>query len=83
MNHTSFMKAIRMYNRDKENKNSTAAILKEKILYSHHTNEEWINLQEELKDFIASNPSQEELDKLQGCGESLAMICSAINEGRI
>ena len=49
----------------------------------NHTNEEWLALQEELIEFIASHPSKEELAELPGCGESLAMICSAIRERRM
>ena len=82
MNHTDFMERVRKHN-NVANPTSQGALLRKKIMHENHTNEEWLMLQEELKMFIASNPSQEEVKQLQGCGESLAMICSAINEGRL
>lgn len=80
MDHTEFMKIVRKYNSDFANPTSQGAIIRKKVLHENHTNEEWLALQEELRAFIASNPSQEELDELQGCGEALAMICSAISK---
>ena len=76
---------IREYNRkqEKELKSSKAVRLRHKIMHESHTNEEWLALQEELREFIATNSSKSELEQLHGCGESLAMICSAINEGRL
>lgn len=83
MNNTDFMERVRKHNNDVANPTSQGALLRKKIMHETHTNEEWLALQEELQTFITSNPSQEELEQLQGCGESLAMICSAINEGRL
>lgn len=83
MNYADFMKIVREHNDTVTSEDSKAAILRRRILHETHSNEEWLALQEKLKSFIASNPSQEEMNQLQGCGESLAMICSAINEGRL
>lgn len=83
MNYADFMKVVRKHNNATISEDSKAAILRRRILHESHSNEEWLAIQEELKSFIASNPSREELNQLQGCGESLAMICSAINEGRL
>ncbi len=85
MTHEDFMKIVREKNewyRHPE-KWTEAERLRERIMSSKKTNEEYLALQEELRTFIASNPPKEELERLQGCGESLAMICSAIREGRM
>ena len=78
MNFKEFMSVNREYNEDKKNKNSRATILRRKIMKENHSNEEWLKLQDELRSFIASNPSREELNELQDCVECLEMICSAI-----
>lgn len=83
MDHTDFMKIVRQYNANKDNEDSNAAKLRKRIMHENHSNAEWLELQEELRCFIAANPSQEELNQLQGCGESLAMICSAIKVGAL
>ena len=83
MEHADFMKTIRKHNNAIENPTSKAALLRKKIMHENHSNDEWLSLQEELREFIASNPSEDELKELQGCGESLAMICKAINEKKI
>lgn len=85
MTHEEFMKIVREKNEWNKHpeKWTQAEQLRERIMSGEKTKEEYLALQEELNAFIASNPSQEELKKLQGCGESLAMICSAINEGRL
>lgn len=76
---------IRKYNKKYEitENSSEADKLRHKIMHVNHTDEEYLALQEELKAFIASNPPEEELERLEGCGESLAMICSAIREKNI
>lgn len=83
MNFEEFMSVIREYNEDKKNKNSRATILRRKIMNENHSNEEWLKLQDELRSFIASNPSREELNELQCCGECLEMICSAVRKNRL
>ena len=80
MKFEEFMGIIREYNEEEKNKKSRATILRRKIMKENHSNEEWLKLQDELRSFIASNPSQEELNELQGCGECLEMICSAIGK---
>lgn len=81
----NLLKNIKEYNQDREKelKSSKAVRLRHKIMNEKHTNEEWLALQEELRAFIATNPSEDELKQLQGCGESLSMICSAINKGKL
>lgn len=62
-------------------KSSEADKLRHRIM-QRHTNEEYLALEEELKAFLLSNPP-EEIKKLEGCSESLSMICNAIREGRM
>lgn len=62
-------------------KSSEGDKLRHRIMQKH-TNEEYLALQEELIAFVASNPP-EEIAKLEGCGESLEMICSAIRAGSL
>lgn len=82
MTHEEFMKIVREKNEWYRHPErwTEAERLRERIMSGNHTDEEYLALQEELMAFIASNPSQEELERLQGCGESLAMICSGIRK---
>ncbi len=85
MTHEEFMNIVRKKNEWKKHpeKWTQAEKLRERIMSGKKTSEELLALQEELRAFIASNPPKEELELLQGCGESLAMLCSAIKEGRM
>ena len=48
-------------------------------IMQRHTDEEYLALEEELRQFVVSNPP-EEVAKLGYCGESLSMICCGIRE---
>ena len=78
MKDVDFMNLVRKHNSDRNNSTSQGAILRKKIMHENHTDEEWLALREELKAFIASNPPKNELNQLQGCSESLIMICNGI-----
>ena len=45
------------------------------------TNQEILDLQQEIRDFFKSDEPEEDKEKLAGYTESLCMICSAIREG--
>lgn len=80
MKHEEFMEIVRRHNKEVINPTTKGAIIRKKVLHENHTDDEWLELQRELREFIASKPSKEELAELQGCGEMLAMICSGIRE---
>lgn len=56
--------------------------LKRRIL-QRKTNDEYLKMQQEVKEFFESDASEEEKEMLLGYTESLNMICSAIKEKRL
>ncbi len=44
--------------------------------------EEWFELREQVRAFVRTNPSKEDLDELRGAAETISMACSAIEEIR-
>ena len=46
------------------------------------TNQEWLDLQEEVREFLKT-ATEEDRNLIGGYTESLSMICSAIEEGRL
>lgn len=65
-------------------KNSSEADkLRNRIMTGKKTNEEWLQLREDVVRFAQSNASKEDKKMLSGYTESLSMICSAIDEGRL
>lgn len=83
MKHEDFMKFIRKYNQnvlDIENESSQGARIRKKIMQGGYSDKEWLALQEELREFIASNPPKDEMEQLQGFGEALSMICCGIKK---
>ena len=81
MKHDDFMKIVRKHNSTIRNPVSIGEEFRKRILHEVHTDDEWLELRDELMEFIASKPPQKELDKLQGCGEVLTMICNGNENG--
>ncbi len=50
---------------------------------SNLTNQECLDLQKEVNDFMRSNVSEEDKKMISGYTESLHMICSAIKEKKL
>lgn len=84
MTYEEFMKIVREKNEWKKHPENwtEAERLRERIMHGEKTIKQCLDLEKELIEFIAKNPSEEELAKLQGCGESISMICNAIREKR-
>lgn len=57
---------------------STAEKIRNKIMLGKKSNDDWLNLQDEVRKYIATNPPKEEIEILNSCCEMLTMICSAI-----
>ncbi|MDU3180714.1 MAG: hypothetical protein E6686_04855 [Lachnospiraceae bacterium] len=76
----TFIKIVKEENRKRKAKPKTKAEeLKRRILQSK-TNDGYLKVQQEVKDFFASDASEEDKEMLSGYTESLNMICSAIKE---
>lgn len=82
MKHADFMNFVRKHNSDVDNPTSRGAMLRKRIMHESHTDDEWLALRKELNAFIALTPPKSELDQLQGCSESLIMICNGIEDKR-
>lgn len=79
----TFIKMVKEENRKRKAKPKTKAEeLKRKILQSK-TNDEYLKVQQEVKEFFVSDASEEDKEMLSGYTESLNMICSAIKEKRL
>ena len=79
----TFIKIVKEENRKRKAKPKTKAEeLKRKILQSK-TNDEYLKVQQEVKEFFVSDASEEDKEMLSGYTESLNMICSAIKEKRL
>ncbi|MBD5089347.1 MAG: hypothetical protein HDT30_11165 [Clostridiales bacterium] len=78
------LKTIRLQKENQKKRSMTVAgKLKDRILKGKKTNEEWLQLKKDVNDFFQSDASEEDKKMLGGYTESLNMICSAIEEGRI
>ena len=77
----TFIKIVKEENRKRKAKPKTKAEeLKRRILQSK-TNDEYLKVQQEVKDFfVFTDASEEDKEMLSGYTESLNMICSAIKE---
>ena len=62
---------------------SEADKLRERIMSGKKSNEEWLQLREDVRAFIASDAPEEDKDMLGGYTETLVMMCSAIEEGEL
>ena len=79
----TFIKIVKEENRKRKAKPKTKAEeLRRKILQSK-TNDEYLKVQQEVKEFFVSDASEEDKEMLSGYTESLNMICSAIKEKRL
>ena len=85
MTHEEFMKIVREHNewRRHPERWTEAERLREEIMSSNKTNEEWLALQEEVREFFQSDASEEDKQLVQGYTEALSMICSAIRAGKL
>ena len=62
---------------------SEADKLRYRIMNGNKSKEEWLQLREDVRAFIASDAPEEDKDMLGGYTETLVMMCSAIEEGLI
>lgn len=85
MKHETFMKAVRESNewRKHPEKWTEAEQLRERIVSGQKSSEEWLRLREDVRRFFQSDAFESDKKMLRGYTESLGMICSAIEEGRI
>ena len=82
MTHEEFMKIVREKNewhRHPE-KWTEAEKLCERIMSGKKSNEEWLQLREDVRAFFESDASEEDKEMLRGYTETLAMMCSAIED---
>ncbi len=75
-----FTQLCRKIDQYMDNPKTEAEKLRSKILAKNKMKEEYLTLQEEIKNFMKSDASNEDKKMLRGYTESLSMICSAINE---
>lgn len=73
----------REYDRRWNNPQTEAEKLIYRMTHGKKTNEEYLKLQNDVKKFIASDASDEDKKVVGEYTESLWMICSAIQEGRL
>lgn len=72
---------IRLYKEEQKKISLTeAGKLKDRIFNDKKTNEEWLQLREDIRLFLQSDAPEEQKKILRGYTESLNMICSAINQ---
>lgn len=56
-------------------------IINKIVCLNYLTNQEILDIQQEVREFAASDPPEEDLKRVCGYTESLAMVCSAIRSG--
>lgn len=59
---------------------SEADKLRYRLMNGKKTKEEWLQLREEVRDFLQSDAPEKDKRMLLGYTESMSMICSAIEE---
>ena len=64
-----------------ENPQTEAEKLIYRMTHGKKTNEEYLELQQDVRKFLASDALEEDKRAVGGYTESLCMICSAIREG--
>ena len=69
------------YTRRLESPQTEAEKLIYRMTHGKLTKDEYLNLEQDVKDFIASDASEEDKRAVGGYTESLSMICNAIREG--
>lgn len=70
----------RELNRQWDNPQTKAERLRNEIMSSGKTDDEWLELQKEVRGFLKT-ATEEDKEALRGYTESLSMICNAIREG--
>ena len=84
MTHEEFMKIVKERNewqRHPENWTEAERLRKRIFSKEKKSNEEWLQLRDEVRTFLKSDAPEEDKEMLRGYTESLAMICSAIEQG--
>jgi len=76
-----FAMFCREYDKRWNNPQTEAEKLVYRMTHGEKTNEEYLELQDDVRKFIASDASEEDKHKVGGYAESLCMICNAIREG--
>ena len=78
-----FIKKAREQNEWKKHpeKWTRAEMLREEIIGDKKSNEEYLELQKEVIEFLRSDASDEDKKMIRGYTESLSMICNAIRDG--
>lgn len=76
-----FARFCREYNKRWNNPQTEAEKLIYRMTHGEKTNEEYLKLQQDVREFIASDASEEDKRAVGGYTESLCMICSAIRQG--
>ena len=79
------IKSIEKYNKKYTvaEKSNEADKLIAKMHVKKSTSKEYFEMEEKVKAFLKSDASEADKQKVLGYTESLAMICSAIREGRL
>ena len=82
MTHEEFMKIVREKNEWYKHleKWTEAEKLRERIMSGKKSKEEWLQLREDVRAFIASDAPEEDKAMLGGYTETLVMMCSAIED---
>nr|DAZ43250.1 MAG TPA: hypothetical protein [Caudoviricetes sp.] len=82
MTHEEFMKIVREKNEwyKHPEKWTEAEKLRERIMSGKKSKEEWLQLREDVRAFIASDAPEEDKAMLGGYTETLVMMCSAIED---
>ena len=80
MRFEDFMRIVREENEWYKNPKqwTEAERLRERIMSGEKSDEEWLQLSREVKNFLQSNASEEDKEMLRGYTETLDMICSDI-----
>ena len=84
MMHEEFMKIVKERNewrRHPENWTEAERLRERIISKEKKSNEEWLQLMDEVRAFLKSDAPEEDKEMIRGYTESLAMICSAIEQG--
>lgn len=75
------LEVVRKHNKLlEEQKKTEAGKLISRIMSGKKTNQEWLQLREDVINFFKSDALEEDKEMLSGYTESLYMICSAIDQ---
>lgn len=84
MSHEEFMKVVRETNEKRkypENWTKVEHLINRIMGCGKLTNNEILVLRNDVREFFASNASDEEKRKLSGYTEALSMVCAAVDDG--